>query len=299
MLAALEDVHRRRDRPLPRRDERLALLPQGATVWAAPDGEPSWALDTEAAAWVVVSRGGLTATTTALLTDFARARAGRGAAVAMRTLRTAGVSLADVEERLAAWLGPGESGSDMAVSVVTVDGEVSVRLRARGVSAEVAAQSLAALEDRLAEALGEDGYGRDGDTLEQVVGRRLVARGFTLALAESCTGGLVGHRLTNIPGSSAFFERGMVVYSNRAKEEMLGVPSEVLASTARSAGRARKPWCAAPANARVRNAAWPSRASPAPTVARRPSRWVRSSSAWRWPARWTRASSGSPAGGRR
>ena len=60
------------------------------------------------------------------------------------------------------------------------------------------------------------------------MGRRLVARGFTLALAESCTGGLVGHRLTNIPGSSAFFERGMVVYSNRAKEEMLGVPAEVL-----------------------------------------------------------------------
>ena len=228
MLAALEDVHRRRDRPLPRRDERLALLPQGATVWAAPDGEPSWTLDTEAAAWVVLPRGGLTTTTTAQLTDFARARAGRGAAVAMRTLRTAGVSLADVEERLAAWLGPGESGSDAAISVVTVDGEVSVRLRVRGVSAEVAAQTLAAMEDRIAEALAEDCYGRDGDTLEQVVGRRLVARGFTLALAESCTGGLVGHRLTNIPGSSAFFERGMVVYSNRAKEELLGVPSEVL-----------------------------------------------------------------------
>jgi nicotinamide-nucleotide amidase len=228
MLAALEDVHRRRDRPLPRRDERLALLPQGATVWATPDGEPGWSLDTESAAWVVLPRGGLTAATTALLTDFARAHAGRGAAVAMRTLRTAGVSLAEVEERLGAWLGPGESGSDMAVSVVTVDGEVSVRIRARGVSPEAAAQSLAPLEDRIAEALGEDCYGRDGDTLEQVVGRRLLARGFTLALAESCTGGLVGHRITNIPGSSAFFERGMVVYSNRAKEELLGVPADVL-----------------------------------------------------------------------
>ena len=117
MLAALEDLHRRRDRPLPRRDERLALLPQGATVWAAPEGEPGWVLDTEAAAWVVLPRGGLAPATTALLTDFARGRAGRGAAVAMRTLRTAGVSLADIEERLAVWLAPGESGSDATVSI--------------------------------------------------------------------------------------------------------------------------------------------------------------------------------------
>jgi nicotinamide-nucleotide amidase len=60
------------------------------------------------------------------------------------------------------------------------------------------------------------------------VGRRLTARGLTLAVAESCTGGLVGHRLTSVPGSSAFFERGVVVYSNRAKEELLGVPEEIL-----------------------------------------------------------------------
>ena len=52
--------------------------------------------------------------------------------------------------------------------------------------------------------------------------------GLTLAVAESCTGGLVGHRLTGIAGSSAFFERGVVVYSNRAKQELLGVPEEIL-----------------------------------------------------------------------
>jgi nicotinamide-nucleotide amidase len=60
------------------------------------------------------------------------------------------------------------------------------------------------------------------------VGRRLSARGLMLAVAESCTGGLVGHRLTTVPGSSAFFERGVIVYSNRAKEELLGVPEDIL-----------------------------------------------------------------------
>ena len=228
MLAALEDLHRRRDRPLPRRDERLALLPQGATVWVRPDGEPAWALETDGAAWVVLPRGGLATGTAALLVDLARARLGRSAAVAMRTLRSAGVSLADVEERLAAWLAPGAGNGEVAVTPAPTEGEVWVRLRTRAATPEAAAQALAALERRITEALGDDCYGVDGESLEQAVGRRLTARGLTLAVAESCTGGLVGHRLTSVPGSSVFFERGVVVYSNRAKEELLGVPEEIL-----------------------------------------------------------------------
>jgi nicotinamide-nucleotide amidase len=228
MLAALEELHRRRDRPLPRRDERLALLPQGAAVWARPDGEPGWALESDAAAWIVLPRGELATDTAALLLDMARARLGRGAALAVRTLRTAGVALADVEERLAAWLGPGEAGGEVAVTMAPSEGEVWVRLRARAGTPEAAAAALATLERRITEALGDDCYGRDGESLEQAVGRRLVARGLTLAVAESCTGGLVGHRLTGVAGSSSFFERGVVVYSNRAKEELLGVPGEVL-----------------------------------------------------------------------
>ncbi len=228
MLAALQAQHRRRDRPLPRRDERLALLPQGAQVWAPADAEPAWALESGAAAWVVLPRGGLAADTTALLLDFARAQSGGSHAVAVRTLRTAGAAPADVEARLAPWLGPGEAGSDVAVATVPTDGEVWVRLRARGATPEAAAQALAAAERRIAEALGADCYGRDGDTLEQVVGRRLVARGLMLAVAESCTGGLVGHRLTTVAGASRFFERGVIVYSNRAKQELLGVSDEIL-----------------------------------------------------------------------
>jgi nicotinamide-nucleotide amidase len=130
-----------------------------------------------------------------------------------------------VEERLAEWLG---REGDVAVSTVPADGEVWVRLRARGATLEAATTALEGVESRVAAVLGEDCYGRDGDTLEQVVGRRLHARGLTLATAESCTGGLVGHRLTNIAGSSAWFERGVVVYSNRAKQELLGVPEEIL-----------------------------------------------------------------------
>jgi len=226
MLAALGEIHRRRDRPLPRRDERLALLPQGATVWAVPGLEPAWALEAGGAAWVVLPRGGLSGELTARLVDLARAHLGLGVSLGIRTLRTAGVSRADLEDRLAGWLVPGDGG-DVALTA-SGEGEVWVRLRARGATPEGAAEALRAVERPILDALGEDCYGRDGETLELAVGRRLGARGLTLAVAESCTGGLVGHRLTSVSGSSAFFERGVVVYSNRAKEELLGVPAEIL-----------------------------------------------------------------------
>jgi nicotinamide-nucleotide amidase len=228
MLAALEAPHRRVDRPLPRRDERLALLPQGAIVWARADGEPAWAFESDAGAWVVLPRGGLGPDLSARLLDLAHTRLDRGTCLAVRTLRTTGVTLGDVEERLAPWLGRGDGGSEIVVTMAPGDGEVWVRLRARGASTEAAAATLATLESPIIEALGEDCYGRDGESLEQVVGHRLTARGLTLATAESCTGGLVGHRLTTVPGSSNFFERGVVVYSNRAKQELLGVSEEIL-----------------------------------------------------------------------
>jgi nicotinamide-nucleotide amidase len=146
---------------------------------------------------------------------------GQGGGLA-RTLKTVGVALPELEERLREWLG---AEGDVEVSMVAVDGEAWVRLRARGATA---ADVLAAQEAKILARLGVDCYGRDDETLEQVIGRLLLERALTLGVAESCTGGLVGHRLTNVPGSSAYFERGVVVYSNRAKQELLGVPDATL-----------------------------------------------------------------------
>ena len=225
MLSALSDAYRRRDRPLPRRAERLALLPQGATVWPADDGDPAWLLEIAHGAYVVLPPGAVAPSVARQLVDVARSLAG-ARRVVTRILRTAGASLDDIEERLSEWLG--HHDGDVSVATVPADGEVWVRLRARGTSAEDALAALERVEPRVAAALGDDCYGRDADTLEQVVGRLLGARGMTLSVAESCTGGLLGHRLTNVSGSSAYFERGVIVYSNRAKQELLGVPEEIL-----------------------------------------------------------------------
>ena len=225
MLEAIDCAHRRLDRAMPRRAERLALLPQGATIWLADGGEPAWALDTPRGAFAVLPRGAADATLHEHLVPFARGRlTGRPLAL-VHTLKTAGVSVGELEERLIDWLG---GDDDVSVVIVPADGEAWVRVRARGAAAADAADRLAETEPRILAALGTDCYGREGETLEQVVGALLKARGMAVATAESCTGGLVGHRITSVDGSSAYFERGVVVYSNDAKIELLGVPESIL-----------------------------------------------------------------------
>ena len=222
MRAGLEAHYARRDRPVPRSAERLALLPQGASVVETP--EPVWTLESAKTAWVVFLQGSGTPAVDALLGVLARARPGARGSAAVRTFKTAGLSAEEVEERLA----DGLDARDVTVTTLPCDGEVWVRVRARARTAAAAAKRLAEVADAIARRLGQDCYGRDGDTLEAVVGRLLRERKLSLAVAESCTGGLVGHRITSIPGSSAYFERGVMVYSNRAKEEMLGVDEAIL-----------------------------------------------------------------------
>ena len=228
LLATLQDRFRRLDRPLPRRAERLALLPQGAAVWVTADAEAAWAMESGQRAFAVLPRdASLHLMIARHLIPFARDWAGARGAAVVRTLRTAGVAAADVEERLADWLG---RDGDVTVSTIPADGEVWVRLRARGSTTADAARSLAKAETGIGALLGEDCYGQDGDTLESVIGRMLLERGMSLAVAESCTGGLLGHRLTSVPGSSAYFERDIVVYSNRAMEELLAVPESLVSA---------------------------------------------------------------------
>jgi len=234
LLRLLEEEHARRGRALPRRLERLALLPQGAQIWAAEGGGSAGA--SGGAGWSLEVRGALVAVLPLDAPDLgvlieqhlrpaARERAGAGGVTLVRVLRTTGLAPAEAEERLAGWLG---KEGPVTVSCLVVDGDVWVRLVARAASRGLAEAALAAAEAPLRAALGADCYGADAESLEEAVGALLRARGLAVSTAESCTGGLVAHRLTNVPGSSRYVERGVVVYSNEAKEEMLGVPRDLL-----------------------------------------------------------------------
>ena len=106
--------------------------------------------------------------------------------------------------------------------------ENHVKVIVRGPDVEEVEKNLAELERVIREKLEGRVFGVDRETLEEIVGRLLKERRATLAVAESCTGGLVAHRLTNVPGSSEYFERGVVAYSNQAKTELLQVPERLI-----------------------------------------------------------------------
>jgi len=107
--------------------------------------------------------------------------------------------------------------------------QISLKLTVNG-APDSAPQRLAELAARLRELIGTYCYGEGDTTMEGTVGALLRQHGKTIGLAESCTGGLVGHRLTNIAGSSAYVRGGVIAYSNESKQEQLGVKPETLAA---------------------------------------------------------------------
>jgi nicotinamide-nucleotide amidase len=226
-LTLLEDAFAQRGQAMPRRLDRLALLPKGAELLpSAPDGWDGWSLTGKSGTIVVLPLG--SPHLELLIGNFLKALPSVSAdeAIIQRVLLTTGLGPAEAEERLGTWLG--KKDGTVSVSCVPVEGDVHVRLVARGSTRSLAEAALAPVEAEVRAALGLDCYGQDDESLEAVVGRLLLERGLTVSVAESCTGGLVGHRLTNIAGSSGWVERGVIVYSNRAKEELLGVPEQLL-----------------------------------------------------------------------
>ena len=105
---------------------------------------------------------------------------------------------------------------------------VKMRITAKGENEEEANNKLTEVEQRVRSLVGRFIYGKDETPIEQTVARLLIDRGLTLAVAESCTGGLISHRLTNVNGSSAYFERGLITYSNGAKVELLKVNEDII-----------------------------------------------------------------------
>jgi nicotinamide-nucleotide amidase len=144
---------------------------------------------------------------------------GGGARVGHRTFQTFGISESGLDEVIAGI--PGEGRWSFRANFP----EVSVRVTVRGDDVEA---RLEAFAREVYARLGDYVYAEGDTTMEAVVGGLLRERGLTVAFAESCTGGLVAHRLTNVPGSSAYFRGGVVAYANEAKRRLLGVPAPVL-----------------------------------------------------------------------
>jgi nicotinamide-nucleotide amidase len=151
-------------------------------------------------------------------------RARSAGSIVSKTLHFAGIGESALVERVQEFL----DAEDPTVAPLAGQGRVRLRITTRAATDEEAQDKIAPVEKEMIARLGDYYFGEDEETLESAIGRLLQRRGATLALAESCTGGLLAKRLTDMPGSSAYFTEGLVTYSNESKERLLGVPHEML-----------------------------------------------------------------------
>ena len=121
-----------------------------------------------------------------------------------------------------------EVQSNPTIAPYAGSGEVRLRITAKAASEAEAVALIEPVEKQLVARLGAYFYGYGDEGMETVVARLLLSQGQTVALAESCTGGLISHKLTNVPGSSEYYMQGAVTYSNLAKESILGVDPSLL-----------------------------------------------------------------------
>jgi nicotinamide-nucleotide amidase len=144
-----------------------------------------------------------------------------------RTLKVFGLTESAIADRLKEINLQGRSAS---LAYLPRFPENHVKITVNGRHLDEVEKNLEELEKAIREKLQGRVFATDQETLEEIVGKLLQSNRATLSVAESCTGGLITHRLTNIPGSSDYFDRGLVVYSNRAKIELLQIPEELLAT---------------------------------------------------------------------
>ncbi len=146
--------------------------------------------------------------------------------IAVRTLKAAMIPESQADKLLAPIYTP---YADVETTLLAHTGDLQITLICSKPTAEAAQARVDELAERLEEALEDWMYSSQGDSLEQIVLYYLGLRQATLAVAESCTGGLIAERITSVPGASRSFAGGVVVYSDKLKTEMAGVPAELIA----------------------------------------------------------------------
>ena len=219
------------ERPMPAANRQQAMLPEGARKLRNNHGSaPGIWLEDDRGRWVAMLPGvpremrGMLGDT---LLPLIRERIGDDRRVVRsRTLRTTGMGESFIADRVASLEG---GVGDVGLAYLPNAEGTDLRLTVRGAPPEDATRRLAAAATRLRTVVGDAVYGEDGADLAAVVLDLCREKGLTVGVAESCTGGLLGARLTAIPGSSDVVVGGVIAYSNALKVSLLGVPSTTLA----------------------------------------------------------------------
>jgi nicotinamide-nucleotide amidase len=227
-LAKLKEFWARRGAVMPEMNRIQAMIPRGATIIENTAGTAAGVRATLAGRVDLFSTPGVPKEMKVMFQrDVLPHLAARsaGAALVVRNLHTFGMGESAVAERLGTLM---DRKRNPTVGTTVSGGIVSVRVYSKFESRSRALDELAATESLVRGALGNLVFGADDDVLQAVVAKLLAERKASVTTAESCTGGLVSKMLTDVPGSSAYFKQGWVVYANQAKYERLGVNLEML-----------------------------------------------------------------------
>ena len=227
ILAELREKFRSFGHVMPERNSRQAMVIDESEVLPNPNGSaPGLFVDHDGVAIVLLPgppREMKPMFENHVLSKLA-ARAG-SIKVVRRMLRVAGLGESAVDEKIAPIYTQYENPQ---TTILFNQSEIEIHLTARGRTEVEADALLDRLSEQLEERLGDAVFSFAGEKMEEVVGLKLTVGGYTLSVAESCTGGLIAQRLTDVPGSSKYFIEGVVAYSNDAKTRTLGVEPVLL-----------------------------------------------------------------------
>lgn len=227
---ALENVRRiarSRNVPLTKINEDQALVPDGCEVMQNPHGTaPGYFFHREGKHVIVMP--GVPFEMKPMMENYVLPyfqRHGTGVVIRHRTLKTTGIP----ESSLFQLLGNLDEILEGAkLAFLPAPTGVRLRISVEGQDIATVERKITEVEQRIRAKAQKYIYGADDEELEEIVGKILTERKLTLAVAESCTGGLITDRITNVSGSSKYFERGVIAYSNRSKVEILDVPETLL-----------------------------------------------------------------------
>ena len=208
-------------------NERQALIPRGASVLPNPNGTAP-GIKADENGKLVVLLPGPPRENQPMFDNFVMPdleKMSRGVRISKRVLKVTGIGESQLDDIIAPIYG---QYTNPTTTILFTDSEIEIHLTAAAESVSRAGALVNELTQKLEERLGIIVYSTTGESLESVVGQRLRLKHYTVATAESCTGGLLAQRITGIPGSSDYFVGGLVSYTNEAKVQWLEVPREAI-----------------------------------------------------------------------
>ena len=227
ILESIKAYFRERDREMPKSYQRQALIPFGAKVIENRIGTaPGFFIEYKNS--IIISLPGPPREMRAMflsIEPILKNRYKNKKTCILKIIRTCGLPESMINESLKDIF---KADDNTDIGMVSTEFGTDIRIMGHGIKEKDVLTSIRLIEEKIRERLGEYIYGTGTESLELVIGRLLREKAIKISIAESCTGGLITHRVTNIPGSSNYFERGVVCYSNKSKVEILNVPANLI-----------------------------------------------------------------------